>query len=178
MYHWFEEALKDTNRAQVSLERLNHFKPIVEEFKTNGKIDSGTKITFLNLLRDLDSFNFSKLRHFNKHTENKRKEKVGLFYTKLVRIKFDLKLCSAKEFCDLINKIDNCAIKYIQVTNKCKILIRDTEHLLIKHFMGEIDATIEASNEKYLFRAELSLKRLADAVHYRLGNILEIQLQI
>lgn len=167
---------------------MNHFKPIIEEFKLNGRIDSGTKITFLALLKDLDSFNYSKLRQLTKYaeknnnynynnnnnsnTKTSKNRPHNLFFTKLVRLKFDLKLCSAKEFCDLLNKIDNSAIKYIQLINKCKIVIRDTEHLTIKHFMGEIDATIESSNEKYLYRAELSLKRLADAVHYRLGRFL------
>lgn len=171
LYQWFEAALIDTEKQQVALERLAYFKPIVEEFKQNGNLDSGTKITFLNLLKDLDSFNYSKLRQISTQSDNKiNKVRPGMFFTKLVRLKFDLKLCSAKEFCDLINKIDNCAIKYIQITNKCRIVIRDTQHLLIRHFMGEIDATIEATNDKYLFRAELSLKRLADAVHYRLAK--------
>jgi len=167
LYQWFDETLRDTEKPQVAIERLAYFKPIVEDFKQNGNLDSGTKITFLSLLKELDSFNYSKLRLI---TIKNNKPRADVFYTKLVRLKFDLKLCSAKEFCDLINKIDNCAIKYIQLTNKCRIVIRDTQHLLIRHFMGEIDATIEATNEKYLLRAELSLKRLADAVNYRLAK--------
>jgi hypothetical protein len=123
----------------------------------------------MRLLKDLDSLNFSQLRHIANIT-NSRKETKPVFYSKLVRIKFDLKLCSAKEFCELITKIDNCAIKYIELTNKCRIFIRDPATLTIRHFMGEIDATIEARNEKFLFSAEQSLKRLADAVHYRLAK--------
>ncbi len=170
MYQWFDDSLKDLEKPKIAIERLNYFKQIIEEFKINGNIDSGTKISFLSLLKDLDSFNYSKLRHLNnKQNNNNNKTKSNnIFYSKLVKIKFDLKLCSAKEFSETINKIDNCAIKYIELTNKCTIIIRDPEHLNIRHFMGEIDATIEAKNEKYLYRAELSLKRLADAVHYRL----------
>lgn len=164
LFEWFNESLKDSTRDLATLERLNNFKQIIEELKVNGNVDSGTKIVFMTLLKDLDSLNFSRL---HKKLVNGRK---GMFYTKLVRIKFDLKLCSAKEFCDLITQIDNCAIKYIQLINRCNIFIRDPDTLTIRHFMGEIDATIEAQNEKYLFRAEQSLKRLADAVHYRLAK--------
>ena len=157
LYQWFDEHDR---------ERLSHFKPVIEEFKLNGRLDSGTKIAFMNLLKDLNSLNFSQLRHLGKHKENRGTP--DMFYTKLVRVKFDLKLCSAKEFAELLTKIDNCAIKYIQLINKCSIVVRDQAHLSLRHFMGEIDATIEAKNEKHLYRAELSLKRLADAVHYRL----------
>ena len=69
----------------------------------NGKVDSGTKIAFMNLLKDLDSLNFSQLRHLGKHKENRGMP--GMFYSKLVRVKFDLKLCSAKEFAELLTKI-------------------------------------------------------------------------
>ncbi len=122
----------------------------------------------MRLLKDLDSLNFSQLRQV--FTINTKKENKPVFYSKLVRIKFDLKLCSAKEFCELITKIDNCALKYIELTNRCSIFVRDPSTLTIRHFMGEIDATIEARNEKLLFNAEQSLKRLADAVHYRLAK--------
>lgn len=166
LYQWFDDSLKDIDKSA----RLNLFKQIIEELKENGKVDSGTKIAFMNLLKDIDSFNFSKLRYLHSKKENKLDSNKPIFFSKLVKIKFDLKLCSAKEFCELITKIDNCAIKYIQLTNKCKIVIRDPMTLTIRHFMGEIDATIETKNEKYLYRAELSLKRLADAVHYRLAK--------
>lgn len=172
LYQWFYQSLENTQKNQASAERLTWFKPIIDEIKDNGRVDSGTKITFLSLLRDLDQFNFSKLRQLNEQMKNKKKtsKKRNLFFIRLVNLKFDLKLCSVKEFCELINKIDNCAIKYIQLTNKCKIVMRDIEHLTIKHFMGEVEATIEAKSEKILYRAELSLKRLADAVHYRLAK--------
>lgn len=169
LYQWFDDSLKDPRRPALAVERLTHFKTVVDEFRTNGCIDSGTKITFLSLLRDVDSLNFSELRRLAEEMNNKKKSsKRNLFLLKIVKLKFDLSLCSAKEFTELINKIDNCAIKYIQVTNKCKITLRDAEHLTLRHFMGQVDATIEASSEKNLNRAELSLKRLADAVHYRL----------
>jgi len=157
-YLWFEEILKDQTKEPLTIKNLYNFKQIVDDLKEDGNIDSDTKIIFMNLFRDIYSLNFSKLRQ------------SPMFYSKIVRIKFDLKLCSAKEFCSLITKIDNCAIKYIQITNKCNIVIRDPNTLNLRHFMGEIDATIEAVNEKYLFQAELSIKRLADAVHYRLAK--------
>lgn len=168
LYKWFEESLKNSSKHPTSIERLNNFKGIIQEMKNNGRLDSGTKIAFMNLLKDLDCNNYSKLRALN--NENKLNTRKQLFYSKLVKIKFDLKLCSAKEFCELINKIDNSAIRYLQITNQCKIVIRDSETLTLRHFMGEIDATIEAENEKNLYKAELSLKRLADAVHYRLAK--------
>lgn len=168
LYKWFTESLNDTTKDSIAIERLHCFKQIIEELKDNGNVDSGTKIAFMNLLKDLDSNNFSKLRFLN--NKNKMNSSKPMFYSKLVKIKFDLKLCSAKEFCELINKIDNEAIKYIQIMNKCKIVIRDAQTLSIRHFMGEIDTTIEAHNEKFLFKSELSLKRLADAVHYRLAK--------
>ena len=169
LYQWFDDSLVDPQRSAVSVERLTHFKTIVDEFRINGRIDSGTKITFLSLLRDVDSLNFYKLRRVVDEMKNKKKSsKRSLFLAKIVKLKFDLSLCSAKEFTELINKIDNCAIKYIQVTNNCKIVMRGVEHLTLRHFMGQVDATIESSSEKNLNRAELSLKRLADAVHYRL----------
>ena len=169
LYQWYEDSLTDTKKTPVAIERLAHFKTIIDEFRVNGRIDSGTKITFMSLLRDVDSLDFSKLRRTTEDTNNKKKStKRNIFFTKLVKLKFDLSLCSAKEFTELINKIDNGAIKYIQLINKCKITMRDIEHLTLRHFMGSVDATIEASSEKNLNRAELSLKRLADAVHYRL----------
>jgi hypothetical protein len=171
LYQWFEDSLADPQRPQVAVERLAHFKPIIDEFRQNGHIDSGTKITFLSLLRDLDSLNFSKLRRLSEQMSNKKKlTKRNIFFVKLVKLKFDLKLCSVKEFAELISKIDNCAIKYIQLTNKCKIVMRDTDRLSLKNFMGTIEATVEAKNEKNLYKAELALKRLADAVHYRLAK--------
>lgn len=131
----------------------------------------------MKLIKDLDSHNYSKLRYsklrYSKLPNKKYTSTEGykpMFYSKLVKIKFDLNLCSAKEFCELINKIDNCAIKYIEKINECRIVIRDVSTLSIRHFMGEIDATLEASNENHLYSAELSLKRLADAVHYRLAK--------
>lgn len=168
LYRWYENSIIDSSKDTCSIERLNYFRQIIEQLKISGNVDSGTKIAFMNLLRDLDEMNFSKLRYLNK--DNLKNCKKQMFFSKLVRIKFDLKLCSAKEFCELITKIDNCAIKYIQIINKCKIVIRDPKTLGIRHFMGEIDATIEAKSENYLYKSELSLKRLADAVHYRLAK--------
>jgi len=169
LYQWYDDSLSETKNRPEAIERLVHFKSIINEFKVNGRIDSGTKITFMSLLREVDALNFSKLRFNTQDINNKKKpNKRNIFFTKLVKLKFDLSLCSAKEFTELMNKIDNCAIKYIQVTNKCKITMRDIEHLGLRHFMGLVDATVEASSEKNLVRAELSLKRLADAVHYRL----------
>lgn len=168
LYNWFENSLTDASKHPTCVERLTNFKNIMQELKKNGNLDSGTKIAFMTLLRDLDMNNYSKLRALN--NQNRQNTRKQFFFSKLVKIKFDLKLCSAKEFCELINKIDNSAIRYIQITNKCRIIIRDAQTLNLRHFMGEIDATIEAQDEKYLYKAELSLKRLADAVHYRLAK--------
>lgn len=170
LYKWFEEAITDSSKEVAAIEKLGYFKTIVEDLKTNGAIDSGTKISFMELIRDLDRHNYSKLRYLPNKKNSSMEGYRPMFYSKLVKIKFDLKLCSAKEFCELINKIDNCAIKYVEKMNECKIMIRDATTLSIRHFMGEIDTTIEASNENVLYSAELSLKRLADAVHYRLAK--------
>ena len=172
LYEWFDESLKNPEKTQISIKRLNCFKQIVEELKQNGKIDSGTKIALMSLLKDLDSFNFSKLRQVTNEMEKKNNMRQSVFFSKLVKLKFDLKICSAKEFCQLLNNIDNCVVKYIEITNNCKICIRDINKLTIKHFMGQMDVTIESRNEKNLYRAEMSLKRLADAIHYRLTKLL------
>lgn len=134
LYKWFDDSIADVNKPPLNLQRLIHFKPIIEEFRINGSIDSGTKITFIYLLKDLDAFDFSKLRKVTEKTANKKQliKKNNVFFTKLVKLKFDLKLCSIKEFSELLSKIDNCAIKYIQLTNKCKITLRDIEHLTIR----------------------------------------------
>lgn len=206
LYQWFDESLVDSLKAPIQIERLNCFKTIVDDLKQNGHIDSGTKITFLRLLKDLDSFNYSKLRKLAEKTtsidhppptaatstttnyssskdttsvsvssESSTKRlatlKVSnLFFCKLVILKFDLKFCSAKEFIDQLNSLDNGALKYIELTNKCKITLRDLDHLSIRNFMGEVEVTIEAKTEKNLYRAELNLKRLADSIHYRLAK--------
>jgi hypothetical protein len=148
---------------------LSHFKSIVGELKDNGRIDSGTKITFMSLLKDVSSLDFSKLRLLGDEMKNRKQvSKRNIFLTKLVKLKFDLSLCSAKEFTERLNKIDNCAIKYIQITNNSKITLRDVAHLSLRHFMGQVEATVEAKTEKSLKQGEKSLKLLADAVHYRL----------
>lgn len=177
MFDWFEE---NCNKEEGKSTGLKNFKSIVEELKQHGYVDSGTKIAFLSLLKDIDSLNFSKLRNPKGHHETSTDDSLNvindkksrIFYAKLVRLKFDLKLCSVKEFIELLSKIDNCAIKYIQIINKCKITLRDVEHLGIRNFMGMLEATIESNFEKNLTRAELNLKRLADSVHYRLAKIL------
>lgn len=142
------------------------FKSIVDELKSTGSIDSGTKITLLRLLKDTNELDFSKLRSIC----SKKSLRKNVFFVKLVRLKFDLKLCSIKEFVDLLNKIDNSAIKYIKLTTKSKITFRDMDHLTIRNFMGELEATIESKYEKNLKNSEFYLKRLADAVHYRLAQ--------
>ena len=148
---------------------LSHFKSIIDELKDNGRIDSGTKITFMSLLKDVSSLDFSKLRLLGDEMKNRKQaSKRNIFLTKLVKLKFDLSLCSAKEFTELLNKIDNCAIKYIQISNHSKITLRDVAHLSLRHFMGQVEATVEAKTEKSLKQGEKSLKLLADAVHYRL----------
>lgn len=127
----------------------------------------------MTLLKDIDNFDFSKLRSLTENisiTKSPKYVKRNIFFAKLVKLKFDLQLCSVKEFIELLSKIDNCAIKYIQITNKSKITLRDIEHLSIRNFMGEVEATIESNNEKNLSNAEFYLKRLADAVHYRLAK--------
>lgn len=159
LYKWFEEKCQ-TNQ------NLTHFKSIVDTFRANGSIDSGTKITLLTLIKDIDELNFSKLRSVNSKNSNRK----NIFFAKLIRLKFDLKLCSAKEFVDLLNKIDNSAIRYIKLTTKTKITFRDMDHLTVRNFMGELEATLESRNEKNLKSAEFYLKRLADAVHYRLAK--------
>jgi hypothetical protein len=126
LYQWFDESIKDP----ISAERLVHFKSIIEEFKVNGRIDSGTKISFMSLLKDVDALNFSKLRRLADEMKNKKlTSKRNIFFSKLVKLKFDLSLCSAKEFTELLAKIDNCAIKYIQITNHCTITLRDVVNL-------------------------------------------------
>ena len=148
---------------------IEHFKQIVEELKVNGRVDSGTKITFMSLLRDLDSQKSSSLHRLVESIKNRKKTTThNVFFVKLVKLKFDLTLCSAKEFTELMNTIDNCAIKYLEVTNKFRITLRNTEHLSLCHLMGHVEATLEAGTENILNRAELCLKRLADAVQYRL----------
>lgn len=161
LYKWFDET---QNENSV----LSCFKTIIEEFKQNGRIDSGTKITLLYLLKDINSFNFYKLRSVTENNQNMKRWRRNVFFTKLVKLKFDLKLCSAKEFIELLSNIDNCAIKYIQLTTNSTITLRDMEHLTVRNFMGELEATIESSNEKNIGSSEFFLKRLADAVHYRL----------
>lgn len=110
--------------------------------------------------------NFSKLRSIC----SKKSLRKNVFFVKLVRLKFDLKLCSIKEFIDLLNKIDNSAIRYIKLTTKSKITFRNMDHLTIRNFMGELEVTLESKYEKNLKNSEFYLKRLADAVHYRLAQ--------
>lgn len=148
-------------KKSKACEKLNFFKDIIDSLHNNGRVDSGTKIKFLKLLKDLTEFNYSKLRRPPMPPRR-------IFLMKVIKLKFDLKLCSLKEFCTYLNNIDNCAIKYIEHINDCKIYIRDTDDLTIRHFLGEIDATIEGENHNDLSRVETALKRLADAVHYRL----------
>ncbi|CAF0881751.1 unnamed protein product [Brachionus calyciflorus] len=159
LFKWFEES-------SITTQHLSHFKPIIETLKTTGSIDSGTKITLLTLLKEMGEMNFSKLRSIG----SKNSYRKNVFYTKLVRLKFDLKLCSVKEFVELLNKIDNNAIKYIKLTTKSKITFRDMDHLTVRNFMGELEATLESRYEKNLKSSEFYLKRLADAVHYRLAR--------
>lgn len=140
---------------------MSYFKDIIDELRSNGQIDSGTKIQFLKLLQDLSQFNYSKLRYLPKPPKRR-------FLMKVVHLKFDLKLSSFKDFCESLQKIDNCAIKYIEYINDSKIYIRDQHSLKIRHFLGEVDATIEASNPKDLQNSEIALKRLADSLNYRL----------
>jgi hypothetical protein len=194
LYNWFDEALNDNIKSPIQTERLACFKPVVDQLKSSGRVDSGTKITLLRLLRDLDSFDYSKLRRLVDHpaTQNQprgdttttgdetsgsnynaaaaAKWSKSLFFVKLVILKFDLKFCSAKEFVELLGKLDNGAIKYIELTHKCRITLRDLDRLSVRNFMGEIEATIESRSDKALVRAELSLKRLADSIHYRLAK--------
>jgi hypothetical protein len=123
---------------------------------------------------------FSKLRHLSNQMPNTSNKSTGghhhlnknYFFTKIVRLKFDLKMCSVKEFTELLKNIDNCAIKYIQKTNKCRIMIREVDHLSLANFMGEITATLESASQNNLIKTEKSLKQLADAVHYRLAKCL------
>jgi hypothetical protein len=188
MFDWFEENAAKATDTSTLAGGLRHFKSIVEDLKQQGNVDSGTKIAFLSLLKDIVSLNYSKLRNLKggsssepplmSSTDDSFRSNAGgnkkckLFYAKLVRLKFDLKLCSVKEFIELLSKIDNCAIKYVQIINRCRITLRDVEHLGIRNFMGTLEATIESHFEKNLTRAELNLKRLADSVHYRLAKIL------
>ncbi|RNA19973.1 hypothetical protein BpHYR1_051513 [Brachionus plicatilis] len=159
LFKWFDEKSKNS-------EQLSHFKSVIDVLKSNGSIDSGTKITLLTLLKDTDELNFSKLRAIC----SKKSLRKNVFFVKLVRLKFDLKLCSVKEFVDLLNKIDNSAIKYIKLTTKSKIIFRDMDHLTVRNFMGELEVTLESRYEKNLKNSEFYLKRLADAVHYRLAQ--------
>lgn len=160
LYEWFDLA------SLCHQSKLIHFQTIINEFKSNGQIDSGTKITFMMLLSDLNALDFSKLRSL----DPPKKAQQPLFFTKLVKLQFDLKLCSVKQFTDLLLQIDNGAMNYIQVTNNCDIKMRDLAHLTLKHFMGETMATLEASSQANLAKGEKSLKQLADAVLFRLAK--------
>lgn len=188
LFDWFQKSLEDKlNRSPIQIERLAHFREIVGELKDNGNVDSGTKITLLRLLRDLDAFNYTKLRrlanlndssnlssyssssnHMGAYNHPHHQQQRPLFFIKLVILKFDLRYCSAKEFIELLKSLDNGALRYIEICNKCKITPRDVDHLTVRNFMGQVEVTIETSNEKLLRRAEQSLKRLADSIHYRL----------
>jgi hypothetical protein len=157
MFTWFNE--KSVN--------LSHFKPVIDELKRNGRVDSGTKIAFLNLLKDLDSFDFYKLDHVEESCEKRGKT---VFFTKMITLRFDLKLCSAREFLELMANIDNGAINFIMITNLCQITLRNANNLTIKNLMGEIEATIESEHERNLSGAEFYLRRLADIVNFRLAK--------
>lgn len=113
MFDWFERE---------STSALAHFKPIIDELKQHTQIDSGTKIAFLNLLKDLDSGNPYKLEHIDETCQRREK---NMFYSKLVILKFDLKLCSAREFIKILTTIDQGAFNFIQITNLSQITIRD-----------------------------------------------------
>jgi hypothetical protein len=117
MFTWFEEDASNM---------LSHFKPIVDELKENGCVDSGTKIAFLNLLKDLDAGDEYKLEHLAETCERRGK---NMFYAKLVMLEFDLKLCSAREFMRLLMTIDQGAFNFIQITNLSRIVLRDEKRL-------------------------------------------------
>jgi len=67
MFTWFEEEASNM---------LSHFKPIVDELKENGCVDSGTKIAFLNLLKDLDRRRRIQARAFGRDVRATRQEHV------------------------------------------------------------------------------------------------------
>lgn len=101
---------------------MGHFKPMVDELKENGRVDSGTKIAFLNLLKDLDVGDAFKLEHI---AETCRRRDKTMFYARLVVLEFDLKLCSAREFLRLLATVDHGALTFIEMTNLCRITLRD-----------------------------------------------------
>jgi hypothetical protein len=194
LFKWFDESIQTSSldqnnnqnqqqplkiKSSISIERLLCFKSLIDDdLKHNGQVDSGTKITFLNLLKDLDSFDYSKLKHFinlkssSMTTTTTKTTNYNIYlFVKIVSLKIDLKLCSTKEFVEMLNSLDNCALKYVELVNKCKIMPRRMEHLKLRNIlMGELECTIEAKSEKALKRAELNLKRLADSIHYRLAK--------
>lgn len=152
LFDWFDFESENPSSLLV------HFKSIIQEFKINGNIDSGTKIKFIQLLKDLSSKNVRRLRNL---PEN-------LFVMKVIQIKFDLNLTSLKDFCDSLNAIDNCALKYIEYVNDCKIYLREENDLKLRNFLGEVDASIEARSVKELKIAEQSLRQLVQSLNYRL----------
>lgn len=156
MFTWFEEEASNM---------LSHFKPIVDELKENGCVDSGTKIAFLNLLKDLDAGDEYKLEHLAETCERRGK---NMFYAKLVMLEFDLKLCSAREFMRLLMTIDQGAFNFIQITNLSRIVLRDEKRLTVRNLMGQIEATIESEHERNLNGSEFFLRRLAELVNSRL----------
>ena len=145
---------------------MQFFKPIIDDLQTNGRVDSGTKIQILKLLKEISKFNYTKLRRPPMLPRRR-------FLVKLIHLKFDLKLCSFKEFSENIQLIDNCALKYIEHINDVRTYIRDRYDLKIRNFLGELDVSIEANTLKDLRNAEVALKRLADSYNYRLSKSVE-----
>ena len=163
LYQWFASSSSSSSATSGSSSRLAAFRSFVDELRENGRVDSGTKITFMLLLRDLDLYDYSKLRalcyvdannqHYQRHNQVAADTAATrtryththphMFFVKLVRLKFDLNLCSAKEFQHLVCNIDNQAIRYIEIVNKCKISVRQPDHFRLVNFMGELETTIE-----------------------------------
>ena len=164
MFSWFENVFKGNDAKLVY--KLQYFKTLIDDLHLNGRVDSGTKIQILKLIKETSRSNFTKLRRPPKSPRRR-------FLVKLIHLKFDLKLCSFKVFSDNIQTIDNCALKYIEHINDVKTFIRDQHDLKIRNFLGELDVTIEANTLKDLRSAETALKRLAESYNYRLAKTAE-----
>jgi hypothetical protein len=164
LFSWFENIFISDDQKLVY--KLQYFKSLIDDLHSNGSVDSGTKIQILKLIKETSRSNFTKLRRPPKLPRRR-------FLVKYIHLKFDLKLCSFKVFCDNIQTIDSCALKYIEHVNDVKTYLRDKNDLKIRNFLGELDVTIEANTLKDLRNAEISIKRLAESYSYRLVKTVE-----
>jgi hypothetical protein len=162
LYNWFEKETQNSeNQARAS--KLACFKAVVTDLRQNGRIDSGTKIEFLKLLKDASMRKYADLSAMPLRPRR-------AFLMKVIQLKFDLNLCSHKEFCDYLKTIDNSVIKYIEHINRFKAFIRDRNDLKIRNFLGACDVSIEVDDMRDLNGAITAVRQLGDSVLYRLSK--------